>query len=113
MHPLLLSGLNVTISGVCTILCILVTGIVTRSVYRACLHPLASVPGPRLAGVTSLWYAYHVRNGHMLTLGKTLHRQYGPVVRVRPNEVWFDSEDAFRLIYSMFTVSWAKSHEHD
>ncbi|TDZ19584.1 Cytochrome P450 monooxygenase sdnT [Colletotrichum orbiculare MAFF 240422] len=35
----------------------------------------------------------------MLRLGKTLHRQYGSVVRVGPNEVWFDSVDAFKHIY--------------
>lgn len=104
MHPLLLSGLNVTISGVCTLLCILLAWIITRSVYRAYLHPLARVPGPRLGAVTSLWYAYHVRNGHMLTLGRTLHKKYGHAVRVRPDEVWFDSEEAFRLIYSASCV---------
>lgn len=103
MHSLLFSGLNVAISGACTILCVLIAWIVTRSVYRAYFHPLARVPGPRLGAVTSLWYAYHVRNGHMGTLGKTLHKKYGRVVRVRPNEVCFDSEEAFRLIYSMFS----------
>lgn len=100
MHPLLLSGLNFAVSGICTLLCILLALITTRSVYRAYLHPLARVPGPRLGAVTSLWYAYHVRNGNMLTLGRTLHKKYGRFVRVRPDEVWFDSEEAFRLIYS-------------
>ncbi|KAK1538835.1 cytochrome P450 [Colletotrichum costaricense] len=67
--------------------------------YRLFLHPLARVPGPRLAAISNVWYAYHVRNGRMLTLGKTLHKRYGPVVRVGPNEVWFDSVDAFKHIY--------------
>ncbi|KAJ0299581.1 hypothetical protein COL516b_009085 [Colletotrichum fioriniae] len=67
--------------------------------YRLFLHPLARVPGPRLAAISNVWHAYHVRNGRMLTLGKTLHKRYGPVVRVGPNEVWFDSVDAFKHIY--------------
>ena len=36
----------------------------------------------------------------MSTLGRTLHEKYGPVVRVGPNEVWFNSRDAFKAIYS-------------
>lgn len=70
------------------------------AVYRLFLHPLSRIPGPRLAAVTNCWLAYHVRNGHMLQLGKTLHTKYGPAVRVGPNEVWFNTKDAFRLIYS-------------
>lgn len=70
------------------------------AVYRLFLHPLSRIPGPRLAAVTNCWLAYNVRNGHMLQLGKTLHAQYGPAVRVGPNEVWFNTKDAFRLIYS-------------
>ena len=102
MHSILLSGKNALLFFIHTVLCLLVSWVLGRTVYRAKLHPLAKVPGPRIAAVTTLWYAYHVRNGHMLNLAKTLHKRYGPVVRVRPNEVWFDSEEAFRVIYSMF-----------
>ncbi|KAL2274469.1 hypothetical protein FJTKL_03218 [Diaporthe vaccinii] len=68
--------------------------------YRLFLHPLCRIPGPLLAAVTNCWLAYQVRNGRMLQLGKTLHTKYGPAVRVGPNEVWFNTKDAFRLIYS-------------
>jgi hypothetical protein len=78
----------------------LVLVVVSLASYRLCLHPLARVPGPRLAAVSNIWHALHVRNGRMLELGKTLHEKYGPVVRVGPNEVWFDSKDAFGAIYS-------------
>ncbi|KAJ0114150.1 hypothetical protein J7T55_007984 [Diaporthe amygdali] len=67
--------------------------------YRLFFHPLSRIPGPRLAAITNCWLAYHVRNGHMLQLGKTLHTKYGPAVRIGPNEVWFNTKDAFRLIY--------------
>lgn len=70
------------------------------SVYRLVFHPLARVPGPRIAAITNAWHAFHARNGRMLELGKTLHRRYGPAVRVGPNEVWFDSVDAYQTIYS-------------
>lgn len=70
------------------------------AIYRLYLHPLSRIPGPRLASLTNCWLAYNVRNGHMLQLGKTLHAQYGPAIRVGPNEVWFNTKDAFKLIYS-------------
>ncbi|KAI5456956.1 cytochrome P450 [Mariannaea sp. PMI_226] len=75
--------------------------LVTIATYRLFFHPLASIPGPRLAAVSSFWHAYHVRHGRMAYLGKTLHRRYGPIVRVGPNEVWFNTKEAFQSIYSM------------
>lgn len=72
----------------------------TLAVYRLILHPLASVPGPRIAALSNVWYAYHARNGLVAQLAKTLHEKYGPVVRVGPNEVWFNSKAAFKAIYS-------------
>lgn len=74
--------------------------ILTIVVYRLTLHPLARVPGPRLAAISTCWYAYQVRNGRMLLLGKSLHRQYGPVVRIAPNEVLCASKEAYKMIYS-------------
>ncbi|KAM3420893.1 hypothetical protein BST61_g4128 [Cercospora zeina] len=83
-HSILLGTLSVT----------------SLAIYRLFFHPLAKVPGPTLAAISNVWYAYHARNGHMLRLGKTLHRRYGPAVRVGPNEIWFDSKEAFAKIYS-------------
>ncbi|POR31361.1 Pisatin demethylase [Tolypocladium paradoxum] len=68
--------------------------------YRIFLHPLSRVPGPRWAAVSNVWHAYHVRNGRMAELAKTLHQKYGEAVRVGPNEVWFNSREAFDQIYS-------------
>ncbi|XDG06323.1 hypothetical protein ABKA04_005938 [Annulohypoxylon sp. FPYF3050] len=69
-------------------------------VYRLYLHPLAKIPGPRLAAITSLWYVYQVRKGRMAVLNKDLHKKYGPVVRISPNDVSFDSKEAFQAIYT-------------
>lgn len=92
------------IASTCTaFFTLIILSLLTVAVYRLYLHPLSCIPGPRLAAVTNCWYAYQVRNGRMLHLGKTLHKQYGPVVRVGPNEVWFNTKDAFRLIYSKAT----------
>lgn len=72
----------------------------TVAIYSLFLHPLSRIPGPAPASISNAWYAYHVRNGSMLALGKTIHRKYGPVVRIGPKEVWLDSKAAYRMIYS-------------
>lgn len=82
---------------------LIIVSLLTVAFYRVYLHPLSRIPGPRFAAITNCWYAYQVRNGRMLRLGKTLHKQYGSAVRVGPNEVWFNTKDAFRLIYSKAT----------
>ena len=70
------------------------------SLYRLVYHPLSRVPGPKTAALSNAWLAWHARNGRVRELGKTLHLKYGPVVRVGPNHVWFDSKYAFEVIYS-------------
>lgn len=75
--------------------------LLTVAIYRLTLHPLAQVPGPRAAAISNIWQACYVRDGRARELGKTLHKNYGPVVRVGPNEVWFNCGEAFKRIYSM------------
>jgi len=70
------------------------------TIYMFVFDPLRGVPGPWLAKHTNAWLAAQVRNGRMLQISRELHEEYGPVVRVGPTEVWFDSPEAFRLIYS-------------
>ncbi|KAK0766295.1 hypothetical protein N5P37_000016 [Trichoderma harzianum] len=79
---------------------LLLLSISTIVFYRLFLHPLSRSPGPRLAAVSNIWHAYHARNGRMFELGRTLHQKYGEVVRVGPNELWFNSPEAFDKIYS-------------
>ncbi|KAK4442341.1 cytochrome P450 [Podospora aff. communis PSN243] len=70
------------------------------ALYRLTLHPLARVPGPKVAALSNAWLALRVRDGRMLELGKEIHKRYGPVVRVGPNEVWCDSMEAFAAVYT-------------
>lgn len=56
-------------------------------VYAVTLHPLAKVPGPFWASVTRIWYMYQVYMGDMDKVQRAMHRKYGPVVRLAPNEV--------------------------
>jgi hypothetical protein len=92
--------ISLTAWSVSILLCLLI-GTIS---YRLLLHPLAGVPGPRLAAVSNIWLAYQVRNGKSVLVGKKLHQRYGPVVRVGPNEVWFNSKESFKAIYSELDV---------
>lgn len=58
-------------------------------IYRLYLHPLRSIPGPRLAAATG-WYDFYYDvylKGELLFKLKNLHETYGPVVRISPREV--------------------------
>ncbi|KAI4687804.1 uncharacterized protein J4E88_003395 [Alternaria novae-zelandiae] len=56
------------------------------------LHPLSSIPGPRLAAATYLPEFYHdvVKFGCYTKEISKMHKVYGPIVRINPNEVHCD-----------------------
>ncbi|KAH6980715.1 cytochrome P450 [Ilyonectria sp. MPI-CAGE-AT-0026] len=56
-------------------------------VYRIFLHPLRRIPGPFPAKFTELWRTTKYAKGNWHQDILDLHRQYGPVVRVSPNEI--------------------------
>ncbi|EMR69261.1 putative benzoate 4-monooxygenase cytochrome protein [Eutypa lata UCREL1] len=87
------SGLWVWLPG------LLVVGWLCRCLFRLYIHPLAGVPGPRLAACTSLWLAWHTYVGDECTVIFRLHEQYGPVLRVAPNDIDIADGDAVEPIY--------------
>lgn len=77
--------------------------IITKLVYNAYLHPLRKIPGPFLAGATELWRTRKYAGGNWHQDILDLHRQYGPVVRVSPNEVSFVDRAALEQVYGHST----------
>ncbi|KAK0193189.1 cytochrome P450 [Armillaria mellea] len=69
---------------------------------RLVFHPLRVFPGPKLAALTSWYVAYWetIRDGMLVKELERLHRIYGPVVRIAPNELHFSSPQAYSSIYS-------------
>jgi cytochrome P450 len=86
-HPLL------TILAIPTIL------LLTRSIYRVIFHPISHIPGPLVPKLTSLWLYYHAYIGDEASTIHKLHEQYGPYVRVSPNEVDISDAEAIAPIY--------------
>ncbi|PBP23982.1 Cytochrome P450 [Diplocarpon rosae] len=75
------------------------TLLVFRTVYRLILHPLAHIPGPLRWKTTSLFLYYHAYVGDEATVIHAAHLEYGPFVRVSPNEVDISDADAVNPIY--------------
>lgn len=72
----------------------------TRIVYLIYFHPLSNFPGPRLAAISNLWYAYHWFSGRWPWVVEKAFHKYGSIVRVAPNELAFFTPQAFTDIYS-------------
>lgn len=79
---------------------ILVSFIVIRALYRRYASPLHKYPGPFLASVSRLWKVLSTASGHTHVDHIALHRKYGPVVRIAPNEVSVSSPEAARTLLS-------------
>ncbi|KAF2454062.1 cytochrome P450 [Lineolata rhizophorae] len=75
--------------------------VATRVVYRRFFHPLAKIPGPFLASVTTLYQAAY--NAQYYKKIEQLHQIYGPVVRINPNEVHLSDPENYDKIYYMGT----------
>lgn len=67
-------------------------------VYQRIFHPLARYPGPFWASLTDLWSLFLSTNGDWPRQMQALHRKYGPVVRIAPNEVAIDKPEAIAAI---------------
>lgn len=68
-------------------------------IYCRTLHPLSKVPGPFWPSVTRLWMIHRTFAGDMDVVQRDLHRVYGPLVRIAPNEVAVADPEAIKQIY--------------
>lgn len=73
------------------------------TLYRLMFHPLANLPGPWLARITTWWLIMQVRKGRSNVLISELHKMYGRIVRLAPYGVLVCSEDAIRTTYGAGT----------
>lgn len=69
--------------------------------YRLWFHPLAGVPGPRLAAITNWWAYYYELRGVLPEKVKALQKSHGwpAVIRVGPNRVVIHDPRKYDVIY--------------
>ncbi|EAW09020.1 cytochrome P450 [Aspergillus clavatus NRRL 1] len=78
--------------------------LLSKVIYALCLDPLRHIPGPRFNAVSMIPYARHLLAGTTVQNSVSLHRRYGDVVRISPNEVsLICGETAFPDIYGFRT----------
>ncbi|EXJ71388.1 uncharacterized protein A1O5_05195 [Cladophialophora psammophila CBS 110553] len=95
VQPVAALGLVAALTGT------LLLGLFTSmAVYRGFFHPLGSFPGPLLAKYSKLWHLWiasrSVRNFEEID---KLHREYGPFVRIGPNELSIVHPDAMKVVH--------------
>ncbi|KAI9041023.1 putative Cytochrome P450 [Aspergillus affinis] len=75
---------------------------VGEAIRRLYFHPLAPIPGPRLAALT-WWYEFYydaIQPGHYVFKIQELHRQYGPIIRVTPDEIHISDVGFLDTVYA-------------
>lgn len=70
-----------------------------RIVYNIFFHPLRAYPGPRLWAAFRLPWTFHNLRGDLARQILALHTQYGPVVRIAPDELSYTTGAAWKKIY--------------
>jgi cytochrome P450 len=67
-------------------------------VYNVYFHPLRRFPGPLLARATRWYFIYYKITGVLPFKTKSLHDRYGPVVRIAPCELSYNTSAAWQDI---------------
>lgn len=70
-----------------------------QTIYNITLHPLAKYPGPLLWRISPIPSIISLLRGRISFDYKLHHDTYGPVVRVMPNELSFNTAKAWEDIY--------------
>ncbi|KAL5390314.1 hypothetical protein DPSP01_001886 [Paraphaeosphaeria sporulosa] len=79
--------------------CAYVLYVISRAIYNAFFHPLARFPGPKAWSASRIPYLFTLVTGQNSFRIKALHDEYGPVVRVAPNELHINDPRAWNDIY--------------
>jgi hypothetical protein len=66
-----------------------ICGVLLYVIYQCFFSPIAKYPGPFWAKLTKLYRAYLSLRGHAHRDFIALHKKYGNIVRVAPNELYF------------------------
>lgn len=77
---------------------------VSKMIYNIYFHPLRKCPGPRLWAASRLTWAHAMQSGNYHRTLHELHTQYGPVVRVAPDELSFINAEAWKEIYGNLKI---------
>ncbi|KAJ4986130.1 cytochrome P450 [Stagonosporopsis vannaccii] len=93
------------------------TLIIAKFLYNVFLHPLRHYPGPKIWAATRLMWARAMQSGDYHQQLHAMHKRYGPVIRVAPNELSFIAPEAWKDIYGNRNIrknsTWTGNEEKD
>ncbi|KAI0102820.1 cytochrome P450 [Nemania sp. FL0031] len=75
-----------------------------RYIHLSYFHPASRFPGPKLAAVSNLWYAYHCPTGRYPWAVEKALKKCSDAVRVAPNELVFITPQAASSTYPHATL---------
>ncbi|KAG7862528.1 hypothetical protein KL919_001658 [Ogataea angusta] len=74
-------------------------GIYSYVLYPLYFHPLAAIPGPRICALTKYWILFVSWSENRNRYVHQLHKKYGPIVRIGPEEIDISDPDYLKDIY--------------
>ncbi|QPC73189.1 hypothetical protein HYE68_003941 [Fusarium pseudograminearum] len=90
MHPMVLLPL----AAVAT----LVVYTLFWAIYNLFFHPLSKFPGPRLWAISTIPYIRKLAGGECHFTILEMHKKYGPIVRVGPNELSLNHPEGMKAL---------------
>ncbi|KAH8728889.1 benzoate 4-monooxygenase cytochrome P450 [Phaeosphaeriaceae sp. PMI808] len=72
---------------------------IASAIYYIYFHPLSKFPGPKFAAFSRLPFSISAIRGQQHKWLEMLHKTYGPVVRIAPNELTTISSGAWKDLY--------------
>ncbi|GFF57341.1 toxin biosynthesis cytochrome P450 monooxygenase, putative [Aspergillus udagawae] len=84
-----------------------------KSFYNLYLHPLQSYPGPWLAHASRWHYSYYLKIGILPQKTRQWHDRYGSCVRIAPDELSYNTAEAWEDICEHRTGERTESFEKD
>lgn len=88
-------------SSIFTFLFSALTYLLTLIIYRLYFRSLSKFPGPKLWAI-SFWPEFYrdvIRRGRFTWEIWAMHKKYGPIIRINPNELHIDDPDYYDTVY--------------
>lgn len=79
-----------------TIIIVYATYLLGNAIYNVTFHPLAKFPGKKIDGAFQFPWHWHQMRGNSASYIKSLHDEYGEVVRISPFRLSFNTSQAWR-----------------
>ncbi|KAK3360693.1 cytochrome P450 [Lasiosphaeria hispida] len=91
-------NLSLTNRALLVAILVILTRPLFLSIYNLVWHPLSPIPGRKTWAASRLPFIWALIRGKIVQEIEDMHRRYGPIVRVAPNEVAYAHPDAWNDI---------------